>query len=277
MDIIKSLYNGDLNKLIKQWPFKWPSESSNILCEIGHLDVLKFALERGAKLELWSVAIAAGCGHLHIVEYIHKLNRYEMTYFIPMYAASNGKIDVLKYCYEHNFPLNSSIVQYAAEYNQIESVKYCLEHNFPKTHLLIQAALKKGNYEILKMSYEYNCPISILNMHLFLIDLIEDLYKKFISEKKLNCLMYLIENTFPICKNGVNSLNIIDQMLDIVDLNDKRWILYLLYLDENQMLTGGLKSKLSIYKRTFMFTVKTTLKDIISNDVMKFVLEKYIN
>ena len=257
------------------------NEIDNI-CEKGDLQSLILLISKGEKLSLWSLPIAAGYGHLHIIEYAHKHLCSELSYFINLYAASNGHLHILQYTTQNNFPLHPSVLQHAASNDQLHIIKFGLKNNFPYDLKLFEEAASKGNLSILRYSYFYNKKhkkIQINNqvLYSFFKTAVGDGWsQKQISHDALQCLIFMLQHNFPICKRGIDLLSLYDSIFEeIVNIDEEWWISLLDDLQEKNLLTSHLAFKYNLYKVRCIKLTESILNSYISKDVVKHIINKY--
>jgi hypothetical protein len=76
--------------------------------------------------------MAAGKGHLHILEYLVERKFDQYNEFSCSNAANNGHLDCLKYLHETaKAPWDYRAVRYAHENEHPECVQYLLDNNCP--------------------------------------------------------------------------------------------------------------------------------------------------
>lgn len=99
-------------------PLNRSSEAFRIASVVGHLELVKYFVEQGAKPEYNSyqmVRNASTHGHLDIVDYFvtqtQSMYKMEMIREAMTYAIQNGQTDIVKYCLSNGCP-RSSIQEY---------------------------------------------------------------------------------------------------------------------------------------------------------------------
>ena len=74
-------------------------------CELRHLDVVKYLVEKGADIHAandYALRYASFNGHLDVVKYLVEkgANIHAVDDYALRYAADNGRLDVVKYLVE---------------------------------------------------------------------------------------------------------------------------------------------------------------------------------
>lgn len=92
----------------------------------GHLDCLKYAHEHGCPLTSGVLMYATEKGHLECLQYA--LDQGGENTYICLHAASNGRLDSLRYAHEHGCPWSKSVCINAAVYGHVDCLRYAYEH-----------------------------------------------------------------------------------------------------------------------------------------------------
>ena len=76
-----------------------------------------------------NISIAAKNCHLDCIKHLIDLN-FKWDCIITYYAACEGRLDILQYAQEKNFPFHS-LTTACAERGSLDCLRFCLEHNHP--------------------------------------------------------------------------------------------------------------------------------------------------
>jgi hypothetical protein len=101
------------------------------VAQTNNLDFLKWARE--VKQCAWddeTIGWAASQGNLEMVKYCVE-NNCPMDAYACSWAAQGGHLAILKYLHEHDCPWDSRTCEYAHDCNEIECFKYAKEQNCP--------------------------------------------------------------------------------------------------------------------------------------------------
>ena len=124
----------------------------------NNLEFLKWAREvKRCAWDKWTIISAASQGDLDMVKYCVD-NDCPMNARACAYAAEEGHLDVLEYLYEHGCPWNRWTITQAAFQGNLSMVKYCVENNCPMDAYACSCAAEGGHLAILKYLREHGCP-----------------------------------------------------------------------------------------------------------------------
>lgn len=103
----------------------------------GRIECLKYACENGGCKWIMiasyaPTAIAADCGHLKCLKYLHS-NGAPWDYKTPLYAAENGHLECLKYLHENGCPWDHRIVFFAKKNRHLEILEYLKKNGLKYT------------------------------------------------------------------------------------------------------------------------------------------------
>jgi hypothetical protein len=128
------------------------------VAKTNNLEFLKWAREvKRCAWDKWTIISAASQGDLDMVKYCVD-NDCPMNARACAYAAEEGHLDVLEYLYEHGCPWNRWTITQAAFQGNLSMVKYCVENNCPMDAYACSCAAEGGHLAILKYLREHGCP-----------------------------------------------------------------------------------------------------------------------
>ena len=107
-------------------------ETCALAAKHGHLDVLKWALERGCP---------AGAGGSLCAR-----------------AALGGQLEVLRWLREHDYPWDAVSCAKAAEGGHLETLKWLREHDCPWDVSTVERATAAGHDDVLQWALDNGCP-----------------------------------------------------------------------------------------------------------------------
>jgi ankyrin repeat protein len=141
--------------------------------QFNNLDIIKYLHENGVNVNvndgryhiMHSKDVAASCGKLDILMYLHEINN-EKEYSCLVTAVKFGRLDVVKYLIEIGYDINYNysscvsriignynILEIAASYGEINIVKYLCDNNINLDLLgndAIISAVRCKHYNIAK-------------------------------------------------------------------------------------------------------------------------------
>lgn len=117
-----------------------------VVCNIDDTDTYRRMLE-----------IAMSAGTL-LFEYLLVTYNVELTQSLTNIAAAEGRIDCLRYLYEHACPWSSIAHDLAAARGHIDCIKYMHEHGCPWDSHVMYWAISGNRPECVKYLHENGCP-----------------------------------------------------------------------------------------------------------------------
>ena len=138
MNLAEACTNGNLERVKELISVKVQNRALKLVAEYGHLDIVKYLIERGADIHTcddYSLRIASCCGHLKVVQYliengadIHANDiQFSITCHALRLACWNGHLDVVKCLLKNGADIpdmdlgNPSTYEY---YGHLEIVEY---------------------------------------------------------------------------------------------------------------------------------------------------------
>lgn len=141
-DIIKS-------KAISLRPFSY------MLVSTRQLNSLQYAHDNGLAISPYAYAIAAECGYLDVIIWLHKHN-YPWDTSTCWFAAKNGYLDILKYAYSNECPVNLDMcASVAASRGHLAMAKWISDRQFRKTHN-VTCVCMSAYYKLIELCKQHN-------------------------------------------------------------------------------------------------------------------------
>jgi hypothetical protein len=107
----------------------WDSRTSGMAAVQGNLDMLKYCVENGCKVDTAS-GMAAVQGNLDMLKYCCE-NGCEVDISTCALAAQNGHLDCLKYLRMKNCPWSERVCEIAHENNHMDILTYAVKNKCP--------------------------------------------------------------------------------------------------------------------------------------------------
>ena len=107
----------------------WDSRTSGMAAVQGNLDMLKYCVENGCKVDTAS-GMAAVQGNLDMLKYCCE-NGCEVDISTCALAAQNGHLDCLKYLRMKNCPWSERVCEIAHENNHMDTLTYAVKNKCP--------------------------------------------------------------------------------------------------------------------------------------------------
>lgn len=124
----------------------------------GHLDTFRYLREeRGGRLELCMLQLAALNGHLPIVKYMYS-QRPDLVrqWQAVSHAAKGGHMHIVRYLHDVvGQPLSSAVLLRACRSGDIGMVTYCLRNGVPVDREACSCAARTQNLEMIKLLYAH--------------------------------------------------------------------------------------------------------------------------
>jgi hypothetical protein len=133
------------------------SESCTRAADIGNLEWLKYAHEKGYLWNEFTCSNTAYQGNVDCLKYLHE-NGCPWNATTCDNAARKGNFECLKYAIENGCPYGDEITLHAAEIRSVKCLKYLHEHGCKFHEMTTFAAAKYGNLECLKYAVENGAP-----------------------------------------------------------------------------------------------------------------------
>lgn len=183
--------NGKLNllKFAHENGYPWDEETCRAAAKGGHLDCLIYAHEHGCP---WSESICYAAEYNNRVDCLRYAHEHGCPWayaFTHYDAATDGRLEVIKYLYEYECGLiiphrswGRDVCAAAAYSGQLECLQFLHEHECPWHLTTTKYAAETGNVNCLKYAIENDCPY-----------VISDLYRLAAVNGHLHILQYLCE------------------------------------------------------------------------------------
>eukprot|EP01032_Pedospumella_encystans_P009121 gene9121-10768_t len=159
-----------------------------------NVEMLKFAIEQGGRVDEFALTSAAMKGHTECL-------RFLLTFELPLnermviLACQFGHVSCLKLLHQHGAKLTASAMHNAAVCEQVESVKFLHEHGCVWNLVVTQVAANRGNLELLRYAIDHGCSYDKTRIitHALLA----------VSDGAVQCLQYpILERKIPFQSDG---------------------------------------------------------------------------
>jgi hypothetical protein len=159
---------------------------SEMVCDNGHLDCLKYLHSIGLEIEKCSVDTICKNGHLYIIKYLWENGNDYFDHNSLMDVISGNHLDCLKYLHFAGLTGDNDLCHEACASNTFECFKFLHSVGYLWNHKECDEAAKNGYLNCLIYAHENGCQWSKETCILAM------------DNKQLICLKYLIENGCPI-------------------------------------------------------------------------------
>ena len=137
---------------------KLDAKSLQTAIDNGQLEMAKWMLENGCSLENISIKTAAGKGYLKIVKWALE-NRCKYEANAALSAVNSGQLRVVEYLHTNGFELHEKCFIVALEIGHLNIVQYLSKTmKFPEN--AFDLAVKSGDLDVVKWLYENGCATS---------------------------------------------------------------------------------------------------------------------
>lgn len=155
----------------------------------GHLNIIAFLMQKGARLWPSLLELAGSKGHLHIMKYAYERGHMWCPYAYEdgtrVNITEGGYLDCLVYAHEHGCPWNKHMCEAAAENGRLACLRYAHENGCPWDAATCTVAAQNGRLDCLMYAHENGCPWNAFTCATAAL------------RGHLNCLMYAHENGCP--------------------------------------------------------------------------------
>jgi len=168
IDDVKSILFGQLNlNIVDEIMYEYYVNrfGINYICNfaasIGDLHLLIWLKEIGYlcncnKNDAYKYASVNG--RLEILMWLNE-NNYPIDYdVVYLYASANGYLEILKWVKKYALPNNFLFCSCAAQFGHINAFKWLRENNCPWNECICSIASQFGHFEILKWARKNGCP-----------------------------------------------------------------------------------------------------------------------
>jgi|SRR5579872_2941620 len=105
----------------------WDSRTCKNAVMNGHLEILKWIISEGCKVNNDIMECAVQYGQLEILEWVRSLG-CNMDVWVCSYAAMYGQLEVLKWARSHGFSWNMLVAHGAAQNDHLELLKWARDN-----------------------------------------------------------------------------------------------------------------------------------------------------
>ena len=120
----------------------------------GYLNIVKYIIEMGANDNAEIVSAAVEGGHLHIVKYFVDEKHYNDFIRIAVFAALNGHLNIVQYAVQHGANDYERIAVFAALGGHLDIVKYAVARGVRNYEHIAMFAAKGGHLHIVEYAVE---------------------------------------------------------------------------------------------------------------------------
>jgi hypothetical protein len=224
-----------------------PLDAMITAAQYGHLDMIKYFLEKGFPLEEMVPANAVYGGHLNIVKFCLSKG-CSLWKNSTLYAAQKGYLELLKYCHSNGCNLDASVAAIASYNGHLECLRYILENGCNLNDITVLYAFERGHTECLKYCFQ--------------------MYKN--KKRFIGVLKY------PIPYNSQDK-NVEDlrKQIDKIDLDDPIWReLFNINLNEHPYLKERVDSKKQLIQQIKNSTLNI-LETILPLDIIQYCIHPF--
>jgi len=154
-EVVKYLYSIDPSSL---------RDICNGACQSDNLDILKFAYDKGGKVDEYDI----NCKHMHVLDWLIDNNHIQLNIGIARGLAESGNFECLQFLHHKFSVLDSRVFSRAVSGRNIEMIKWLHALGSPFDKEATRAAVdlqygfkKRGSLIILKLLVEWGCEIDL--------------------------------------------------------------------------------------------------------------------
>jgi hypothetical protein len=140
---------------------KWNEETIDAAVCQGNLEMVKYCVANECPINTWACAYAASGGRLEVLKYLREEAKAPWNWYTATWAASNGHLHILEYLVERKFDeYDEYACWYAARNGHLDCLKYLHETaKSPWDEEAVREAHKYNETECVQYLLDKNCPL----------------------------------------------------------------------------------------------------------------------
>ena len=140
---------------------KWNEETIDAAVCQGNLEMVKYCVANECPINTWACAYAASGGRLEVLKYLREEAKAPWNWYTATWAASNGHLHILEYLVERKFDeYDEYACWYAARNGHLDCLKYLHETaKVPWDKDAVREAHDYNHPECLQYLLDNDCPL----------------------------------------------------------------------------------------------------------------------
>jgi len=140
---------------------EWDEETINVAALQGNMEMVKYCVANECPVDEWACAYAASGGRLEVLKYLREEAKAPWNWNTAYLAAESGHLHILEYLVERKFDeYEEDACENAAKNGHLDCLKYLHETaKAPWDYWCVQEAHKNKHTECVQYLLDNNCPL----------------------------------------------------------------------------------------------------------------------
>ena len=141
--------------------YRWDESTTDVAAKQGNMEMLKYCVAKKCPIDYDAYLFAAENGRLEVIKYLHEEVKAPWGSWTAVGAAKNGHLHILEYLFERKFDkYDHWACQWAAEKGHLDCLKYLHETaKAPWDEEAVREAHENNQTECLQYLLDNNCPL----------------------------------------------------------------------------------------------------------------------
>ena len=141
--------------------YRWDESTTDVAAKQGNMEMLKYCVAKKCPIDYDAYLFAAENGRLEVIKYLHEEVKAPWGSWTAVGAAKNGHLHILEYLFERKFDkYDHWACQWAAEKGHLDCLKYLHETaKAPWDSDAVRYAHKNNHTECVQYLLDNDCPL----------------------------------------------------------------------------------------------------------------------